>query len=383
MKEWFRLFNIPMRKTLTEIAKIVDGELAGDGSVVITGLCGIKEAKSGDLTFVANPKYFPLTEKTLASALLVPRDFTAVAKPIIRTDDPSIAFVKIAALFLEDNLLEHFMGIHSTAIIAPDARLGENVSIGPYAVIESKATVADNTIIYSGCYVGRKVTIGKDCLIYPNVSMRERIQIGDRVIIHSGAVIGSDGFGFVNVKGMHQKIPQIGTVVIEDDVEIGANVTIDRARFDKTIVGRGTKIDNLVHIAHNVTIGENCIIVAQAGISGSVAIEKNAVLAGQAGIAGHLTIGQGAIVAAQAGVTKSVPAFTMVSGYPAKPHDTAKKVNACVQRLPEYIKTINDLGKRLWDLENEVKGCVSTVTPRKSVKTAAKKTGRKKYSKKK
>ncbi|HOW35615.1 MAG TPA: UDP-3-O-(3-hydroxymyristoyl)glucosamine N-acyltransferase [Candidatus Omnitrophota bacterium] len=372
-----------MRKTLTEIANIVDGEVLGDGNVVITGLCGIKEAKNGDLSFVANPKYFILIEKTLASALLVPRDFTAIAKPVIRVDDPSVAFVKIAALFLEDNLLEHFKGIHPTAIIAPDAQMGKNVSVGPFAVIESKAQIGNNTIIYSGCYVGRKATIGKDCLIYPNVSMRERIQIGDRVIVHSGAVIGSDGFGFVNVKGVHQKIPQIGTVVIEDDVEIGANVTIDRARFDRTIIGRGTKIDNLVHIAHNVTIGEHCIIVAQAGISGSVAIEKNAVLAGQAGIAGHLTIGEGAIVAAQAGVTKSVPAFTMVSGYPAKPHDTAKKVNACVQRLPEYIKTINDLEKKLKSLEDKIDKCALTAVSGKSVKAAAKKSGLRKYSKKK
>jgi UDP-3-O-[3-hydroxymyristoyl] glucosamine N-acyltransferase len=197
------------------------------------------------------------------------------------------------------------------------------------------------------------VKIGKDVLIYPHVSIRERTEIGSRVIIHSGAVIGSDGFGFAMVRGVREKILQIGTVSIEDDAEIGANVTIDRARFDKTVIGRGTKIDNLVQIAHNVVTGENCIIVAQAGVSGSTVLGKGVILAGQAGIVGHIHIGDEAIVAAQAGVTKSVPSGVKVSGYPAKPHETARRVNACLQRLPELYKKIKELEAKVENLRGQ------------------------------
>jgi UDP-3-O-[3-hydroxymyristoyl] glucosamine N-acyltransferase len=202
--------------------------------------------------------------------------------------------------------------------------------------------------------VGHHSKIGSDTLIYPNVSIREHVVIGSRVIIHSGTVIGCDGFGFATIEGLHYKIPQVGTVEIDDDVEIGANVTIDRARFDKTIIGRGTKIDNLVQIAHNVVVGENSIIVAQAGISGSTTIGRGATLAGQAGLVGHITIGEGAVVAAQAGVTKSVPAHTTVSGYPAKPHDIAKRVNACVQNLPRLYDIVAELKKKIAELEKRI-----------------------------
>ena len=343
-----------MRKTLAEIAKLVDGEVVGDRKLIVTGLSGIREARKGDITFAANQKYFPLMQLTKASAILTPRDTVVPQKSIIRTDNPSLAFAKLAATVLSD-IASPLKGVHKTAVIAASAQLGKNAAIGPYAVIEEKAAIGDHSTISSGCFVGHHTVIGKHCLVYPNTTIRERITIGDHVIIHSGTVIGSDGFGFVNADGVHEKIPQLGTVVIDDHVEIGANVTIDRARFDKTIIGRGTKIDNLVQIAHNVVIGENCIIVAQVGISGSVRVEKNATLAGQAGLAGHLTIGEGAVVAAQAGVTKSVPAFGFVSGYPAKPHAITKKVNACVQRLPEYVKTIHDLNKRMEALENKLK----------------------------
>ena len=340
-----------MRKTLKEIAEFLDGEVVGDENMIITGVCGIKEAKAGDITFLANPKYFSLLETTHASAIITSRDIKETSKPIIRTENPSLAFVKMVSL-VEPQDVNHPKGIHPAAIIGKDVSLGKNAAVGPYVVIEDNASLGDNTVIYAGCYIGYHTKIGKNTLIYPNVSIREHVLIGDRVIIHSGTVIGSDGFGFATLDGVHHKIPQIGTVVIENDVEIGANVTIDRARFDKTIIRKGTKIDNLVQIAHNVVIGENSIIVAQAGISGSTVIGKGVTLAGQAGLVGHITVGDGAVVAAQAGVTKSVPANTLVSGYPAKPHNIAKRINACVQNLPKLYDTVALLKKKIEELES-------------------------------
>ena len=344
-----------MRKTLAEIAKLVDGEIVGDASVVITGACGIKEAVEGDITFVANPKYLPLMGKTRASAIITSREVKESAKPLIRTENPSLAFARMLSI-MEPCEIKHPKGIHPTALIGKNVSLGKDAALGPYAVIEDNAVIGERAIIYAGCFIGHDVRIGNDTLIYANVSIRERVSIGSRVIVHSGTVIGSDGFGFATLKGIHHKIPQVGTVIVEDDVEIGANVTIDRARFDKTLIGKGTKIDNLVQIAHNVIIGENSFIVAQAGISGSTIIGNNVILAGQAGLVGHITVGDGAIVAAQGGVTKDVPPNTMVSGYPAKPHDIAKRVNACVQNLPKLYETVNGLKKKIAELEEKLKG---------------------------
>ncbi|NQS99608.1 MAG: UDP-3-O-(3-hydroxymyristoyl)glucosamine N-acyltransferase [Candidatus Omnitrophica bacterium] len=337
-----------MKKTLAEIAKAVDGEVVGDAAIGITGVSGIKEAKSGEIAFVANSKYLPLIDETDASAIITSRDVEQAAKPIVRAENPSLAFAKVVSLFAP-NTLKRPQGIHPTAVIGENVKLGEAVAIQAYCVIEDGAQIGAGTLLYAGVYVGQHTKIGNDCTLYPYVSIRERINIGDRVVIHNGSVIGSDGFGFAKVKEMHHKIPQIGTVVIEDDVEIGANVTIDRARFDKTLIGRGTKIDNLVQIAHNVVINENSIVVAQAGISGSTVIGKNVTLAGQAGIVGHISIGDNSVVAAQAGVTKSVPADTCVSGYPAKPHQIAKRINACIQKLPDLFKKVTDLEKKIKD----------------------------------
>ncbi len=342
-----------MKKSVGEIAKIVGGELCGDPTVEITGFSGLKEAKEGDLSFVVNPKYSSLAEQTLASAIIVPRELSVPGKIFIRADNPSWAFSEVVALFVESTLIP-LKGIHPTAIVAKDAKLGDHVALGPYVVVESGVVIGERTTIHAGSYIGHHSTIGQGCLIYPNVTIREHVTIHNRVIIHSGTVVGSDGFGYVTVDGKHQKIPQIGTVVIEDDVEIGSCVTIDRARFDKTFVGRGTKIDNLVQIAHNVVIGEDCIIVSQAGISGSVTVGKGAILAGQAGIAGHLTIGDGAIVSAKAGVSKSIPANTQVTGYPARPIDKMMEVNAHLQLLPKYVKTIQELKKRVEELEKKL-----------------------------
>ena len=343
-----------MRKTLAEIAAIVKGEVVGDQNLVITGLSGIKEAQQGDLTFIANPKYIPLSRTTNASAILTPRDAKVSGKSIIRTENPSLAFSRLASLmFGTDTFFPK--GIHPSAIIAKDAVIGKNVSIGPYTIIESRAYVGDNTTIYSGCYVGHRTVLGKNCLIYPNVTIRERITIGDCVIIHSGTVVGSDGFGYVWADGKHEKIPQIGTVIIEDDVEIGANATIDRARFGKTVIGKGTKIDNLVQIAHNVIIGKHCIIIAQVGISGSAVIGDGVILAGQVGVHGHLTVGDGVKTAARTGITKSIPPHITIAGYPAQPYMAEQRLHAALRRVPSYSKTILDLQKRVEELEKKLK----------------------------
>ena len=222
-------------------------------------------------------------------------------------------------------------------------------------MLEDNVEIKDNTVLYAGVYIGHHTKVGRDCVIYPYVIIRESVTIGNKVVIHGGTVIGSDGFGFSTVQGVHHRIPQIGTVIIEDDVEIGANVTIDRARFDKTIIKKGTKIDNLVQIAHNVSIGENSIIVAQSGISGSANIGKNVTIAGQSGIIGHISIGDNVVVAAQSGVTKSIPSNTCVSGYPAKPHILAKKIHAFTQNLPGLFKKVKQLEAEIEKLKSATK----------------------------
>ncbi len=335
-----------MKRTLKEIAALVDGEIVGDENTIVTGVCGIKEANKGDLTFIANSRYLSLMNHTKASAIITSKDVKSAPKPIIRTDNPSIAFAKMVSL-LEPNEVKRPKGIHPTAVLGEKVKLGRNVAIQAYVVIEDNVEIKDNTILYAGVYVGHHTKIGKDCAVYPYVIIRERVVIGNKVIIHGGTVIGSDGFGFSTVKGVHQRIPQIGNVIIEDDVEIGANVTIDRARFEKTLIKKGTKIDNLVQIAHNVVIGEHSIIVAQSGISGSTTIGNNVTLAGQAGVIGHVSVGDNTVIAARAGVTKPVPPNSCVSGFPAKPHSQAKRINACIQGLP-------DLYKRLKALEEEI-----------------------------
>ncbi|HSA30691.1 MAG TPA: UDP-3-O-(3-hydroxymyristoyl)glucosamine N-acyltransferase [Candidatus Omnitrophota bacterium] len=341
-------------KTLAEIAKFVGGKVSGDPSVVIRGFSGLQEAQIGDLTFLANMKYAGLLEKTKASAVIVAQDIEDVAgKNFIKTDNPSLAFSKALLLFVEKHP-DPVNGVHPTAMVAEGARLSKDVNIGPYVVIEDGVEIGSATTIGAGTFVGYQTRIGKDCLIYPNVTIREQGVLGDRVIVHSGTVIGSDGFGFVTEGGVHHKIPQIGTVEIHDDVEIGANVTIDRARFDKTIIGAGTKIDNLVQIAHNVRIGRGCIIVSQVGISGSTVIEDYVVLGGQVGVAGHLTVGSGTMVAAQSGVASSIPPKSIFFGSPAQPHMHAKRVNACLKDLPEHVRTIRDLKERIAELEKKM-----------------------------
>ena len=338
-----------MQMTVKEIADFLEGEVLGDGGIIIKGVSGIKEAEQGEIAFLANSRYNHLISQTNASAIITSPEISFTSKPLVRVDNPSLAFAKIVNKFYPKKSA-HPKGIHSTAIIAKSAKLNTGISIGAYTVVEENAVIGENTIIYPGCYIGRDTRIGNDVLIYANVSIRESVTLGNRVVIQSGSVIGSDGFGFITQEGRHERIPQIGTVVVEDDVEIGANVTIDRARFDKTIIGEGSKIDNLVQIAHNVVIGKNCFVISQVGISGSTTIGDNVVLAGQAGLVGHIAVGDNVTVAAQAGVSKSVPTNTVVWGTPAKPLSLAKRINACIQGLPRLYQKVEEIKKKIQEL---------------------------------
>jgi UDP-3-O-[3-hydroxymyristoyl] glucosamine N-acyltransferase len=333
--------------TLQELAAISGGELrGGDPTQQIVGAASLAEALPGEVTFYADPRYLARVHKTLASAIFVPLDFSGqTAAAQIRVTNPSKAFEQVV-LKLAPKPIEFTPGIHQTAIVHPSAKMGNGVSIRAHAVIEADATIGDNTIIGAGSYVGHETVIGSSCLIYPNVTVRERTRIGSRVIIHSGAVIGADGFGFESVDGRYQKIPQIGIVQIDDDVEIGANTTIDRARFGRTWIQEGVKIDNLVQIAHNVIIGRNSIIAAQTGISGSTRVGANVMMAGQVGVIGHLTIDDGTVIAAQSGISKDLPGGAWF-GSPAVPLPEAKRQIALIHRLGKLFDRLKAIEKKL------------------------------------
>jgi UDP-3-O-[3-hydroxymyristoyl] glucosamine N-acyltransferase len=343
-----------MEVALHELVAIIGGALAGDGSVAISGVSGIREAGPGTITFLANPRYNAFLETTRASAVIVPRGTVFPAKPVVESDNPYLTFVKAVEFFVPDRD-RRTPGVDPTAVVAHTAILGSGIYLGAHAVVEAGASVGDGTSVLPGSFIGRGARVGGDCLIYPNATIREGTVIGDRVIVHSGAVIGSDGFGFVKDGSVFKKVPQIGNVVIGNDVEIGANVTIDRATTGSTVVGNGTKIDNLVQVGHNVKIGSNCIVVAQVGIGGSTEVGDGATLAGQAGLVGHIRIGEGATVAAQAGVVNSVPPGITVSGYPAREHMQANRIYASLQRLPELLKKIADLADRIERLEEKIR----------------------------
>lgn len=339
--------------SLIEIAEIVRGRIEGDPRTRVRGISGIREARKGDITFLANDRYAAQIHETRASAIVVGERSPANGKPMVRVKNPDQAFSKLVELIGHPcaNKKCPLPGVHPTAVVCHKVRLGRNVSIGAHVVIEDAVTVGDGTVIYPHTYIGHNTAVGRRCLIYPNVTVREHVKIGDRVILHSGAVIGSDGFGFSTVKGVHHKIPQVGIVQIDNDVEVGAGVTIDRARFGRTWIGRGTKIDNLVQIAHNVVIGPHCVITAQSGIAGSTRTGRNVTVAGQAGIAGHLEIGDNAIIAGRAGVTKDVPPNLCVSGFPAQRHDLELKLQAQIRRAPEALRQIEELERRVQCLE--------------------------------
>ncbi len=331
-----------MELSLTEIAEFVQGELEGGDTVNIRGVAKIEDAGIGEITFISNPRYAKHIETTKASAVLVSKDFPATTKPVIRTNNPYLSFLKVLKAFhpAQETLAE---GIHPSAIIDKSTKIGVRVHIGTGVVIDRNCKIGKNVSIYPGVVVGREVVIGNNTVIYANVVLRERIQIGNNVIIHSGTVIGSDGFGFAREGQQYHKIPQVGTVIIEDDVEIGANCTIDRATLGVTILHKGVKLDNLIQVAHNVEIGENTVIAAQTGISGSTKIGKNVMIGGQVGFVGHIEIGDNTTIGAQSGVSKSLPPNSVFFGYPARPIMQAKREEAALRKLPDLLKRISEL----------------------------------------
>ena len=322
------------------------GELIGDPTLKITGAASLAEATSGEISFFVNRKYVGLLCKTRASAVFVPPEFAEqITAAQIRVSNPAKAFEQVV-LKLAPKPIGFAPGVHPTAIVDPGAQLGERVSIQPHAVIEAGAKIGDDTIIGAGTYIGHETVIGAACVIYPRVTIRERTRIGSRVIIHSGAVIGADGFGFEMVDGRNEKIQQLGIVQIDDDVDIGANTTIDRARFGRTWIQQGVKIDNLVQVAHNVVVGKNSVIVAQTGISGSTRVGERVMMGGQVGIVGHLEIGDGTAIGAQSGVSKSVPGGAWF-GSPAVPLEEAKQQIAWIHRLGKLFERVKQIEKKL------------------------------------
>ena len=331
-----------MKVNLSEIARWVDGSVDGDDTIEISGLAKIEQASSGELSFIANPKYASYISKTQASAVIVANDFPKVEKTVIRTKDPYFAFLKVAQRF-HGTVETVELGVHPTAVVGEDTQLGSDVGIGALVVIGRNCRIGDRVRLHPGVVIEDEAVVDDDARIYANVCVRERCRIGKRVIVHCGAVIGSDGFGFAFEGGRYHKLPQMGIVVVEDDVEIGANTTIDRATMGETVIRQGAKLDNLIQVAHNVEIGEHTAIAAQAGFSGSTKIGKLVKVGGQVGCVGHIEIGDRAALGAQAGVTKSVPEDTFYSGYPARPHMKAKREEASLAKLPELLKKVRRL----------------------------------------
>lgn len=333
---------------LAELARHVGGEVEQNAETVITGVAPIEQAAGGDLTFVAQPRFLDQLERTPAAAVLVARSLVVAANTrtaLIRVDNPYLAFIAILKKVLPGP--GPVCGIAATAQVHPRSRVGKAVSIGPYVVIEAGCEIGDGAQIGAHCYIGPGVRIGANSVLFPHVCLGHGVVVGRNVIIQFGSVIGSDGFGYLRHEGRYHKIPHVGTVVIEDEVEIGANCTIDRGTFGQTHLRRGAKLDNLIHVAHNVEIGEHTVIAAQTGISGSTKIGREVTIAGQVGIAGHLEIGDRTTFGAQAGVTKSIPAGTVVSGYPARDHAQARREEAAIRRLPELLKRVRALEKLL------------------------------------
>ncbi len=321
--------------TLGEIKEIVGGKLIGPPDLKIQRISPIEVAEEGDITFLTHRRYLSYLTRTRASAIILDMETPPNGKPAIQVKNPHQAVVKLLRLW---ETRERKIGVDRRAVIGENVELGEGVYIGPFTVVEDGVRIGKNSVIQAHCYLGKGVVIGEDCFLHPRVTVEKGVRIGNRVIIQSGAVIGSEGFGYYQENGKSHRIPHLGSVVIEDDVEIGAGTTIDRGTLQDTVIGEGTKIDNLVQIAHNVVIGKNCLLVAQVGISGSVKIGDNVILAGQVGVCDHVRIGDGVKVLARSVVTKDIPPGKTVSGFPARDHREELRIKACLAKLPELIE---------------------------------------------
>ncbi|MBA2602412.1 MAG: UDP-3-O-(3-hydroxymyristoyl)glucosamine N-acyltransferase [Acidobacteria bacterium] len=336
--------------TLGEIAEHLGCRLEGEGSVEIHGVAALEDAGPGQITFFANARYAAALRATRAAAVIAAHAVEGVPCAVLRAADPYLAFARAVELFAD--AWRPAAGVHSQAVVDGSAEVAADASIGPFAVVGEGARIGARTIVHAHVTIGRFARIGEDCLLHSHVSIRERVRIGDRVILQNGVVIGADGYGFARrADGSHHKIPQIGGVTIEDDVEIGANSTVDRPAVGETRISAGTKIDNLVQVAHGVRVGRHVLLAAQVGVAGSSVLEDQVTLAGQVGVAGHLTIGRGTIATAQTGIPNSVEAGSFISGYPAIPNREWLKASAVFRKLPELRKLVGELQRRVADLE--------------------------------
>ena len=334
-----------MPYTVAEIAKVLGAEILGDASLLLKRFASADRAQSGDLTFAENESYLARAEQSAASAIIIDGPTISSRKTLIRVPNARVAFAKVLPLFFPEPAFA--AGIHPTAILAASARVDATAHIGPYCILGEKVRIGARSVLQGLISVGADSLIGEDVNLFPNVTLYPRTEVGNRVRIHSGTVVGSDGFGYVLDDGVHRKVSQIGNVIICDDVELGANVTVDRGALGPTIIGKGTKIDNLVQIAHNVTVGEHCIIVSQVGVSGSTKLGNYVILGGQVGLAGHLKIGNRVSVAAQSGVMNNIPDGEKWLWTPAQPDRQAKRQMIALQQLPELIRRVKQLEKQL------------------------------------
>ena len=342
-----------MALILREIADKVGGEVIGDDRVMITGIASLDEASDGDVSFFADPRYREVVKTTKAAALLVSKTVDFFHGPQVVVANPALAYAKVAGLFAPP--IPKFSGLSPNAFVHESSEIGKNVSIYPMVYVGEGAVIGDNVTLFPGVFVGNGVKIGHDTLIYPHVAILHNCIIGNEVIIHAGSVIGSDGFGFVRDGSRNIKIPQIGIVQIDDQVEIGANNTIDRAAMGKTWIKRGVKTDNLVQVAHNVVIGEDTIIVAQTALGGSVQVGNGVIIGGQVAVSDHVKIEDGVMIGSQSGVPKSIARGQIVSGTPAMPHRLWLKTRGLITRLPQAMARLKSLEKQVSELESRLK----------------------------
>ena len=335
-------------------AVVCPAAVRGSTSKTITGIASLKHAGPGDLTFLGNSKYKAEVAASAASVILVPTGFDGLPGPdqcLMEVANPSVALATLCGRIEQSLWPKPMPGVHPSAIIAADAKVDLGATIGPLCVVESGASIGPGTHLEAHVFVGRRALIGADCWLGPSAQVSSHCELHDRIRLHGGVIVGSDGFGYEVIEGRHAKVPQVGSVVIEDDVEIGANSTIDRARFSRTVVGQGTKIDNLVQVGHNVVIGKHCILCAQVGIAGSTTLEDYVVLGGQAGVAGHITLGRGTQAAGRAGITANTEPGVTVSGMPAMPYHLERRLVVLQRRLPELFKRVDSQGALLEELK--------------------------------